>query len=72
MGFYAEKVLPRIVNAACGMKGNEPIHERICAVSTGECWRSASGRGATCPTIPPPWTVVYAVEPSDAVRELAP
>ena len=31
MGIYGEHILPRVVNAACGMKNAEPLRRRACA-----------------------------------------
>jgi hypothetical protein len=30
MGFYVERVLPRIINVACGTKTAEPHRRRVC------------------------------------------
>ena len=71
MGFYAEKVLPRIVNAACGMKGNEPIRERVCAGLHGRVLEIGFGSGLNVPHYPEAVTGVAAVEPADLGWKLA-
>ena len=71
MGFYAEKVLPRIVNAACGMKGNEPIRERTCAGLHGRVLEIGFGSGLNVPHYPEAVTGVAAIEPADLGWKLA-
>ena len=36
MGVYGDHVLPRIVNAACGMKASLPLRQRVCERLEGE------------------------------------
>lgn len=47
MGFYAEHVLPRIIDVACGMKSSVPLRQRVCEGLTATSWRSASVPGST-------------------------
>ncbi len=35
MGLYRERVLPRILNTACGSKSVEPLRRRVCAGLAG-------------------------------------
>jgi ubiquinone/menaquinone biosynthesis C-methylase UbiE len=71
MGFYANKVLPRIVNAACGMKSAEPIRERACAGLHGRVLEIGFGSGLNVPHYPKAVTGVAAVEPADLGWKLA-
>jgi hypothetical protein len=36
MGFYQKRVLPRIVNVACGTKTVEPLRGRVCEGLAGD------------------------------------
>jgi SAM-dependent methyltransferase len=71
MGLYAEHVLPRIVNAACGMKSSAPLRERVCEGLEGEVVEIGFGSGLNVPFYPPKITRVAAVEPADVGWKLA-
>jgi len=71
MGIYREHVLPRIVNAACGMKSSEPLRERVCAGLTGDVVEIGFGSGLNIPFYPDRVDRVTAVEPSDVGWKLA-
>ncbi len=71
MGVYAEHVLPRIVNAACGMKSAEPFRQRVAAGLAGEVVEIGFGSGLNVPHYPSAVTAVSAVEPSDVGWKLA-
>ncbi|GAA1570610.1 class I SAM-dependent methyltransferase [Kribbella sancticallisti] len=71
MGFYADRVVPRIVNVACGVKSAEPLRRRVCAGLTGEVVEIGFGSGHNVPYYPPAVTRVTAVEPSDLGWRLA-
>lgn len=70
-GFYGEHVLPRIVNAACGMKASDPLRERVCKNLSGEVVEIGFGSGLNVPFYPPEVTHVAAVEPADVGWKLA-
>jgi len=36
MGIYGERVLPRIINFACGLRAVEPLRPRVCEGLTGQ------------------------------------
>ena len=71
MGFYREKVLPRIVNRACGMKAAEPLRARACAGLHGQVLEIGFGTGLNIPHYPTGVTSVAAIEPSDLAWKLA-
>jgi SAM-dependent methyltransferase len=71
MGFYATQVLPRIVNAACGMKEADPLRRRVCDDLAGEVVEIGFGSGLNVPFYPPTVTRLCAVEPSDLGWQLA-
>jgi SAM-dependent methyltransferase len=71
MGLYGEQVLPRIINAACGMKANDPLRRRVCAGLEGEVVELGFGSGLNVPFYPDAVTRVAAVEPADLGWNLA-
>jgi SAM-dependent methyltransferase len=71
MGVYGEHVLPRIVNAACGLKAVEPLRQRVCEGLEGEVVEIGFGSGLNIPFYPPSVTRVAAVEPADVGWRLA-
>ncbi|MFD5525574.1 class I SAM-dependent methyltransferase [Streptomyces virginiae] len=71
MGFYAERVVPRIVDLACGAKSARPRRRRVCAGLTGEVVEIGFGTGHNVPFYPPGVTGVAAIEPSDLGWKLA-
>ena len=71
MGFYGDHVLPRIVNAACGMKSSDPLRERVCDGLEGEVVEIGFGSGLNVPFYPAAVSRVAAVEPADVGWKLA-
>ena len=71
MGYYGDSVLPRIVNASCGMKSHEPLRRRVCAGLHGHVVEIGFGSGHNVPFYPPAVAEVIAIEPSDLAWELA-
>jgi SAM-dependent methyltransferase len=71
MGFYAERVVPRIVNVACGTKAVEPLRRRVCEGLEGEVVEIGFGSGHNVPFYPTAVSGVAAVEPSDVGWGLA-
>jgi ubiquinone/menaquinone biosynthesis C-methylase UbiE len=71
MGLYADHVLPRIINVACGMKSAEPFRQRVAAGLAGEVVEIGFGSGLNVPHYPKAVTAVSAVEPSDLGWRLA-
>ena len=71
MGYYADRVLPRIINAACGMKSSEPFRRRVCEGLRGNVVEIGFGSGHNVPFYPPDIVGVTAIEPADLAWELA-
>ena len=65
MGCYEQQVLPRIVNATCGIGRLEPLRRRVCAGLAGDVAEIGFGSGLNVPFCPAAVTRVAAVEPSD-------
>ncbi|MEU9010678.1 class I SAM-dependent methyltransferase [Streptomyces sp. NPDC048479] len=71
MGFYAQRIVPRIVDVACGTKLVQPLRRRVCAGLQGEVIEIGFGSGHNVPFYPAAVTGVTAVEPSDVGWQLA-
>jgi ubiquinone/menaquinone biosynthesis C-methylase UbiE len=71
MGVYAERVLPRIINVACGAKQSRPLRERVCAGLHGQVVEIGFGTGHNVPFYPDTVERVAAVEPSQLGWKLA-
>jgi ubiquinone/menaquinone biosynthesis C-methylase UbiE len=71
MGFYAERVVPRILNVACGGKSVEALRRRVCEGLEGEIVEIGFGSGHNVPFYPAAVGGVAAVEPSDVGWKLA-
>lgn len=71
MGWYAERMLPRVINVSCGMRSNEPLRQRACEGLAGRVVEIGFGSGLNVPFYPPAVTAVDAVEPADLGWRLA-
>lgn len=71
MGFYGDRVVPRITNRVCGMKANNDMRARVCEDLQGRVVEIGFGSGHNVPFYPPAVTQVDAVEPADLGWRLA-
>ena len=71
MGFYEDRVLPRIINAACGIKSAEPLRRRVCEGLAGDVVEIGFGSGLNVPFYTSEVTRVAAVEPAELGWRLA-
>jgi ubiquinone/menaquinone biosynthesis C-methylase UbiE len=71
MGIYAERVLPRIIDVACGAKASRPLRERVCAGLHGRVVEIGFGSGHNVPFYPDTVQRVAAIEPSQLGWRLA-
>ena len=65
MGYYEQRIVPRIINTACGDKNLRPLRERTCAGLSGEVVEVGFGTGLNIPYYPDSVKQVAAVDPSD-------
>ncbi len=71
MGFYDDRVLPRIIDLACGVKPVEAQRRRVCDGLAGDVVELGFGSGLNVPFYPSAVSRVSAVEPSDLGWKLA-
>lgn len=71
MGIYAEHVLPRLVNVACGIKAANPLRSRVCEGLHGQVVELGFGTGHNVPFYPETVSAVEAIEPADLGWRLA-
>jgi len=71
MGIYGDRILPRVINVACGMKSSDPIRQRACEKLHGRVVEIGFGSGLNIPFYPDAVTAVDAIEPADLGWKLA-
>lgn len=71
MGFYDNKVLPHIINTACGVKANKVHRERLCGALKGQVIEIGFGSGLNLPFYPQAVTSIAAIEPADTGWNIA-
>lgn len=71
MSIYREKLLPRLVDRACGSKGMQRWRERATEGLSGTVVEIGFGSGLNMPVYPDAVTKVFAVEPAALARKLA-
>ena len=71
MGLYGEQILPRVIDAACGLKGVHPLRRRVCEGLEGDVLEIGFGSGLNVPFYPESVTRVDAIEPADVGWKLA-
>lgn len=71
MGFYEAKVVPHIIDVACGMKATKPHRDRVCAGLKGRVVEIGFGSGLNIPFYPESVSSVAAIEPADTGWKIA-
>jgi ubiquinone/menaquinone biosynthesis C-methylase UbiE len=71
VGFYADKVLPRLQDKAMNREGTHEVRARVCAGLTGTVLEIGFGTGLNVRYYPSEVTTVMAVEPSLVCMRLA-
>jgi ubiquinone/menaquinone biosynthesis C-methylase UbiE len=71
MGWYVDRVVPRIVDLALRGAEFDAIRARVCAGLEGEVLEVGFGSGLNVPHYPPEVRRVRAVDPATAARRLA-
>jgi ubiquinone/menaquinone biosynthesis C-methylase UbiE len=71
MGWYVDRVVPRVVDVALRGKELDRIRARVCAALDGEVLEVGFGSGLNVPHYPPAVRRVRAVDPATAGRRLA-
>jgi ubiquinone/menaquinone biosynthesis C-methylase UbiE len=71
VGFYRDRVFPRLMNLACNTKETRRIRAAVCAPLTGEVLEIGFGTGLNLPHLPPAVTCLRAVDPLETGRDLA-
>lgn len=71
MGFYAERILPRVIDKVCATRSMRPLRDRVCAGLTGEVLEIGFGSGLNLAHYPGTVTGVTVIEPSELAWKLA-
>ena len=71
MGFYSERVFPRVLNRVMDTKQSRQVRARVCASLDGEVLEIGFGTGLNLPHLPSAVTVLRAVDPLKNGRALA-
>jgi ubiquinone/menaquinone biosynthesis C-methylase UbiE len=71
MGIYGNRILPHIIDKACGMKVTHPLRERACAELHGDVLEIGFGSGNNVAFYPSAIRKLTAIEPSDTAWRLA-
>ncbi|WP_321397002.1 class I SAM-dependent methyltransferase [Emcibacter sp.] len=72
MGFYSERILPHIVNAACGMDNVKGLREKVVPHAQGRILEVGFGSGHNLPYYTADKVEkLWALEPSEGMRKLA-
>lgn len=71
VGFYGDRVFPRVMNVVCNTKESRRIRADVCAPLVGEVLEIGFGTGLNLPHLPPSVGRLLAVDPLQRGRDLA-
>lgn len=71
MGFYEERILPRIMDKVTGAAMFDRLRESVCVPLRGEVLEIGFGSGTNVPFLPEAVTALYAVDPAVIGRRMA-
>lgn len=71
MGLYRERLLPHLVDRACGTRDLQRWRTRVAEGLSGQVVEIGFGSGLNLPAYPAAVTGVYAVEPAETARRIA-
>lgn len=71
VGFYRDRVFPRVLNVACNTKETRRIRARVCEPLAGSVLEIGFGTGLNLPHLPASVTRLRAVDPLQKGRDLA-
>jgi len=72
MGWYDERILPRLINLACGAKPNTKQRQKVVPHATGDVLEIGFGSGLNLPFYDSDKVrKVFGLEPSEGMRKLA-
>lgn len=70
MGFYNDRIVPRLVELALGGRSTDRVRARVCEGLSGEVLEVGFGSGHNLAHMPSAVTEVLAVDPSETARHL--
>lgn len=71
MGFYADRIFPRVMNRVMDTKATRQTRSRVCAALSGDVVEIGFGTGLNVPHLPPTVVVLRAVDPLERGKSLA-
>lgn len=72
MGFYDERILPRLINCACGLPVAQALRRKVVPQASGTILEIGMGSALNLPFYDPAKVeLVYGLEPSHGMRRLA-
>jgi ubiquinone/menaquinone biosynthesis C-methylase UbiE len=71
VGFYRERVFPRVINVACNTKETRRIRAAVCEPLAGDVLEIGFGTGLNLPHLGPAVTRLLAVDPMRTAPQLA-